>query len=236
MRAALLAVVLFAQASGPSDPNAMAMVRRVIDQKGGVSALRNLHTVVVETTTALHTRPESISSTTRTYIVYPDRYRVDAVVHDARGREATLVQTYDAGTAWVQDTDGVRDAPAATRSDFAAGVKRDVVSLLLGALDGTVRVRLLEPRVLEFSGAGLAPVRVSVDEAMNVTKLEYATPGADGRAIAAQELFSDYRVVDGVRVAFRAEVLNAGRPILTRTVTRVTINAPVDPSLFAKPR
>ena len=63
----------------------------------------------------------------------------------------------------------------------------------------------------------------------------YETPGPDGRPSQAEEVYSDYRRVDGIEVPFKASVLRDGRPILDRTLKSVTFNAAVDAALFKQP-
>jgi zinc protease len=222
-----------AQSRAAEDP-AITAVRRAIDAKGGMSALRGMKTLVADATTVLQTRPP-LTATTRSYVVYPDRFRIDAPLPGG----ITVVQVYDRGKAWMSDPNGVTDAPPAMRDDFAAGVRRDIVSLLLGAIDGDVRVRALptdgDSRVLEFSGRDLGPVRLYFDRDWLVTRETY-TVTIEGTPVAAEEVFSDYRTVSGVKVPFQAEVRRAGSPVVSRTLTNVSINAPVDPALFDKPQ
>ena len=52
----------------------------------------------------------------------------------------------------------------------------------------------------------------------------------------AVEVYSDYRRVDGIHVPFMAELLHNGRPILSRTLTKVAINGPLDDTLFTRPQ
>ena len=64
-----------------------------------------------------------------------------------------------------------------------------------------------------------------------VVRESYRLPGGMGMA---DELFSDYRDVDGLKVAFKASVRrNAARADCT--VTDVKVNVPFDPALFIKP-
>jgi hypothetical protein len=65
-----------------------------------------------------------------------------------------------------------------------------------------------------------------------VVKEAYPLPGG---AESAEEAFTDYRDVDGVKMAFRASLRRGGLLVMTRTVTDVKVNVPIDPSLFTKP-
>jgi hypothetical protein len=144
----------------------------------------------------------------------------------------------------VKDPTGVHDAPTAMRRDFSASVQRDVIPLLIAAAEGRLTLRLLpdEERdgmrltVLELSGPQLEPVRLFINDQVLIARQAYATPGPDGRPAQAEEVFSDYQSVEGIRVPFKATMLRDGRPILDRTLTRVSINTPVDEKLFTKPQ
>ena len=50
-----------------------------------------------------------------------------------------------------------------------------------------------------------------------------------------EELFTDYRTVNGVKIAFTANVRQGGRSVLERRVTGIRINVPLDPALFQRP-
>jgi hypothetical protein len=114
---------------------------------------------------------------------------------------------------------------AATRGDLAARALPD---------DRSSDGRTL--RVLEISGAGLDPVRLYVDDQMMVVKQSFVTTGPDGRPERAEEAFSDYRPVAGVRVPFQAAVSRDGHVLVRRTLTRVTFNEPIDIRIFDKPQ
>ncbi len=223
----------------PGDRQAAELLGRVVEMKGGLAALKAVRTLVADAETTLLIEGEGLRSTTKTYVLYPDRFRVDAVVGGAQ-----VVQIYNAGNAWVQDPGGVRPAPAAMRDDFAASVRRDTIQLLIGAVEGRLQVRALpdemtsegKRRVLEVSGPRLDDVRFHVDEHGLITRQIFFVQGPDGRRVRAEEAWSDYRTVDGIAVPFEARLFHDGRPILSRTITEIAFNAPVAERLFERPR
>jgi hypothetical protein len=222
-----------------TDPNAVAILKRVVDVKGGLDALKKVRTVVAEADTTFFVNGPSLSSKTRTYVIYPDKFRVDAKVQGA-----DVVQVFNGGNAWARDPAGVHDAPPGMRDDFAASVRRDMIPLLVAAAEGKLTVRLLPDegtggqvlKVLEISGTGLPPVKLYVDSQSLVVRQSFQTPAPDGKRIQAEEIFSDYRAVDGVQVPFRADVRRNGTLILSRTLTNVTFNSPLDDTLFVRPQ
>ncbi len=211
----------------------------MIEAKGGLSALKAVRSVVVDSETILQLPQGPVSSSTKTYIRYPDQFRVDARLGDA-----DVVQVYNAGDAWTRDPAGVHDAPAAMRDDFAASVRRDTIPLLIGADARRLAVRVLDEeapdgrplRVLEISGGQLDPVKLYLDRDMSIARHSYLVSGSDGRLVRMEEALSDYRDVSGVRIAFRAQLLRDGRPVLTRSVRSAQINTPVADSLFVRPQ
>jgi len=220
-----------------SDP-ASDVIRRVVQAKGGVDSLKSIRTVVVDADMSVTTARGPTIIPTKTYVVYPDKFRVDATFG---GQQS--IQAYNSGNAWVKDPAGVSAAPPAMRNDFAATVKRDTFPLLIAAAEGRLMTRLLAEegkdgavlKVVEVSGSGLEPVRLYIDRDYRIVRQTYTTPGPDGRPSQAEELFSDYRKVNGIDVPFKAAVLRNGQQILERTLRSVTFNTAVDPTLFQQP-
>ena len=228
-----------AKAAAAPDKGAVDLLRRVVETKGGLEALKGVKTVVAETQTTLQLQQGTLPSRTTTYIIYPDKFRVDAEVN---GTET--VQAYNAGKAWVKSPAGVQDAPPPMVAEFAAGVRRDMIPLLIDAAEGRLTVRAFPDQkgrdgrkmsVLEMSGPGVDRVRLYIDDQMLVAGQAYTRTDPTGRRILSEEVFSDYRVVDGIRVPFEAELLQNGQPILRRTLTKVVLNGPVSATLFTKP-
>jgi len=222
--------------NGPNGPN--DLIQRIVAAKGGLQALKSIRTVIVDADMTVNTLRGPTIIPTKTYVVYPDKFRVDATF---AGQQT--IQAYNSGTAWVKDPAGVAAAPPAMRNDFAATVRRDTFPLLIAAAEGRLTVRQQAEegsagavlKVLEISGPGLDPLRLYVDRDYRIVRQTYATPGPDGRSTRAEELFSDYRKVNGIDVPFKASVLRDGQKILDRTIKSVTFNTAVDLMLFQQP-
>jgi hypothetical protein len=226
-------------ATAQSDPRAVELLKRVVEAKGGLEALRKVRTVVADAETTFMMDQGPLTSPTKTYVAYPDQFRVDATVGGAQ-----VVQVYNAGVAWIRDPSGLHDAPAPMRDEFAASVRRDTIPMLIDASEGKLAVRLLPDeapdgrtlRVIEISGPQVAPVKLYIDAQNLIARQIFSAAGPDGRPVQAEEVFSDYRRIDGVQVPFKAEVVRSGRVILSRTLKNVTLNSPLDKTLFARPQ
>jgi zinc protease len=215
------------------------LIRKVVEAKGGLAKLKGVKTVVAEAKTTFRMQQGALESATKTYVIYPDKFRVDATVAGA-----DVWQVYNGGDAWQKDPNGVREAPEPMKHEFKASVRRDTIPLLIGAAEGTLTSKVLPEegqsgrvlRVLEISGKDLDPVRLYIDPSYLIARQRFTTAGPDGRPQEAEEAFSDYRAVDGIQVPFTAEVLRNGRVILQRTLTEVRFNTDIDPKLFDRPQ
>jgi zinc protease len=228
-----------APAALPNTKEARDLLQRVIDAKGGLAALKGVRTVVAEATTELAMQQGTMTSATKTYVVYPDKFRVDVDINDTK-----QTQVFNAGRAWMRGPQGVQDFPPAAQADMAASVRRDTIPMLIGAAEGRYNIRVLPDekshdgrlgKVLEISGIDLAPVRLLIDEKMRIAAQAFTTTLGPNRSVRAEEIFSDYREVGGVWVPYVAQVLYGGQPVQKRTLTKVALNEPVPDTLFEKP-
>jgi len=145
----------------------------------------------------------------------------------------------------VQSPAGVIDAPPPMLAEFAANVRRDLVSLLIDAAEGRLTARALPEqrgrdgrmvKVLEISGPDLDRVRLFIDDEMLIVGQAYTRTDPSGRSILAEEVFSDYRKVNGVSFPFEAQLLYNGQPIMKRRFTALSLNEPVSDTLFNRPQ
>jgi hypothetical protein len=244
-RARAMAYQRTSASAPPAKTDIDPLLHRVVTARGGLDALTTVKRIVADGDTIVTTPDGKLSAKTKSYIEYPSRMRVEAQLPNAQ-----IVQVYADGKAWVQDPGGVRDAPPDMLADFAASAKRDLVRLLVGAANGQLKVQALGEeghegqtlKVLGISGDGVPPVRLHIDpQSATVVKLTYDSrtpaPGDAGNAEPrpTEEIFSDYRVVDGVSIPFKATVKRGGMVLLERQLTNVQVNVPIDAAVFAKP-
>ncbi len=223
----------------PGGPSARALLARVIDAKGGLDTLRGIKTITAETrATGLGSNARQGTLDTLTYLQYPNRVRVES-----KSDGSTIVQAYDGTRAWVKDAQGISDVPQDRVRELEANLNRDTIAALLAAYDGRVRSRLLLDSkdeagklryAMELSGDALEPTVFYVDPGTHLIVKQTYVAGGPGRSVV-EELFSGYRVVDGVQIAFTTTVRIRGDAVLERRVTKLAINAQFGSTLFARP-
>jgi zinc protease len=221
---------------GAEDPK--ALLKEIIEAKGGLDALKRIRTVVADEDRTIITPNGRTALPTKTYVIYPDKFRVDSVLGGQQ-----IVHTYNSGAAWVKDLGGISAAPVAMRNDFAATARRDTYPMLIAAAEGRLALRLLPEegkdgevmKVLEVSGAEFPAMRLYVDKNFRIARQSYTASGPDGLPMKIEEVFSDYRAIDSVSVPFKASVLSNGRLIIERSIKSVTFNTRIDEKLFDQP-
>jgi zinc protease len=217
---------------------ARAFVEKVIEAKGGLERLRGVKTIVVKQTITSPGTGQARQLDTTTYIQYPDRFRTESPV--AGG--GVNVQVFDGRQLWVKDARGVREVPEAVARDVNATLRRDPVAMLVAAVDGGLRARVLPDvkdtkgrlnHAVELTAPDFNPVVLLVDpETWRIDKLTFVSD-APGRPVV-EEAFSDYRAVEGVQFAFEGARTN-GPQSIQRRIQDIQVNVPVDPSLFKRP-
>jgi zinc protease len=219
---------------------AAALLDQAIAAKGGLERLRGVKTIVVTQTLRSSSGDRRGLADATNVIQYPDRFRIEM-----KAPQGMSVQGFDGKETWTKDPrGGVQVGPAMLAQEARAGLRRDVIALLLAAKDGTVAVRALPDvqdasgkvsHALEFSARDLNPIVLSIDPANGlVTKQTFVAPPAAGGDLV-EETFSDYRAVDGVQFAFLAE-RTSGELKVERQVHEIKVNPPVDSATFSRPR
>jgi hypothetical protein len=217
-----------------------ALVDRAIGAMGGLDALRAIKTMRATATATLSTPQGPVEVETITYLQYPDRVRVEAEVP-----AGTVVQIYADGQACLKDPNGVREAPAAMRDDFHAGVAHNLVGALLAVHDGRAQARVVPdpaaegddaPDAVEVTAPGVEPFTLHFDgDSGRVVAERYTMTGPGGSRAVVEESFSGYRAVDGVELPFSAVVTRQGATVMQRAIRTVELNVSLDAALFRKP-
>ena len=219
-------------AAGERPDPARALLDKAIAAKGGLAKLRGIKTVRVEGTMTSESAGGPIVFPVVTSIAYPDRFRVDASMPGGK-----IAQVFAGGKYWIQGPDGVKELDAEMAAPIRAAIERDMVRVLLRAADGTLVVREVDSDdtrlgAIEVSGEALTPVTLFVNRDNGLIERARYLGGPDGRT---EEIYSDYRNVGGIQVAFHT-VVRRGRLLpLERDVKTIRYNVPLSPALFTRP-
>jgi hypothetical protein len=220
-------------------PSVHRLLDKMIAAKGGMERLRAIKNITA-TTKAIGLGPNAQQGTveTVTYLEYPNHVRVES-----RTPRGETVQVFDGTHAWVKDPMGTHEVPPQMVRDLEGNLRRDTVAALLAAADGQLTARqLLDARdekgavryAMELSGPDLDPTILYIDPDTSLVVKQSYVAGGRGTPLV-EEVFTDYRAVDGVQVAFSTTVRIRGESVLERRVMAFTVNTPVSPALFKRP-
>jgi hypothetical protein len=188
------------------------------------------------TDTVIEIEGKKVTVPTTIRVRYPGAFRVDSDMPAGR-----LTQVFDSGSFWIQDARGASVAPPGAAESMRGNVQRDSIALLLALADGRVKARrggdvTIEGRALPVLDVDVkpgGPLTLVLDPASGlILRQRYPAGSAAGGTV--EETFSDYRDVDGLRVAFAVRVRQPQGEV-TRVMRRFAINVPLDPALFTRP-
>ena len=221
----------------PVRQSARELVSEAVRAKGGLEKLRSVRTVKAVSTTWIDGPGGRIELPTTTYIRYPDAFRVDA-----QTPSGAVSQLFVGGSFWITDERGAREAPAALATEMGAAIQRDAIRLLLRlaemapAPDQTmVRLDGREMPAIEVSDPGATPLTIIFDPATGLIAGQRYTLESPNGPVAAAEAFSDYRDVEGLKIAYRTVLQRERAPRVERIVRSFEYNIPLDPALFSTP-
>ena len=216
----------------PQTDPARALIEKAIAAKGGLAKLQSIHTIRTEATTSYDTLKGPVPFSTITWIEYPERYRIEAEMPGGK-----VVQVYANGHYWIQDAGGTREAPAA--DSVRESLQRDTIPLLLKLAAGQLLVREIDtedPSLagVRISGEGMTPLTMFINRENGlIAGVRYESASQPG--VTTDELYDDYRDVNGVQIAFHTIVRRTGLPPIERDVKTFRINVPIAPAIFVKP-
>jgi zinc protease len=222
--------------AAPVSDEAKTLIDRAVRAKGGLDRLKTIRTVQAVTDTLVEIEGKKVTVPTTIRVRYPGAFRVDSDMPAGR-----LTQVFDSGTFWIQDARGASIAPPGAAESMRGNVQRDSIGLLLALADGRVKARrggdvTIDGRVLPVLDVDIkpgGPLTLVLDPMSGlILRLRYPAGSAAGGNV--EETFSDYRDVDGLKVAFAVKVRQPQGEV-TRVMRQFAINVPLDPGLFTRP-
>jgi zinc protease len=133
---------------------------------------------------------------------------------------------YSDGTSgWLSGMQGVRNLTPPVLKQVRGEAFRQLASLALSDRDPDRTVSEVADGVLEISSKEGESVRITLDEKTGLpAKLNYQQSPAEGGS-AVEEIFSDWRDVDGLHLPFQWSVMQGGKKFAGVTVQDYKINS-----------
>jgi zinc protease len=234
----------------PVDPKAAAAARRLVDEaiaaKGGKAKLAAIKAFKMTAAGETTMGPQTVKVETERTFVLPDKMRIDATLVGL----GKVVIGVDGKKGWQQAPNPktgktmIVDIGAADLMQIEFERWREPELILLKAADPAAKLRPAPDEVID--GKPQAVVKIAsplptVDVAIYIdkaTKLVTRTSYIDSASASAEtDEFSDYRAVNGIKIAHKrvSSATGQGARKTTLQLESVEIDPKIDPKVFAKP-
>ena len=224
------------EASEADITKAKRILAAAVDAHGGLEKLQAVKNVVMEGHANSPTGPQ-IEGTS--YYVYPDKFRQDLKM--PRGEMAYV---FDGTSGFVLMPMGVQPIPPQMANTFKDAVFRESLWLLTNLSQNDIPIQYAGTEDVQGKPTSILLLRQPSGEMMKlfvsedthyIVKIAYPD-SSQGITVNRETLLNDYRDVDGVKVAYHAVQNVEGQLFSESRVTRITLNAELEESLFQEPK
>ena len=226
------------EASEGDMAKAKAILAAAVEAHGGLEKLKSVKNIVWEGSILAGSQMGQMRAEAKSYYLYPDKLR-----QDLKLPQMEISQIYDGSTAFAVTPMGIQPFPPEAANAFKNIIAREPVWLLTHLLTNDIQVQYVGSEDVQGKPAHILLVpepsgevlRLFISEETHyIVKLAYRE-AAQG-VVANQETFlSDYRDVDGIKIAHHVLQNADGQLSSEVSVTSVTLNAELDASLFQEP-
>jgi hypothetical protein len=140
----------------------------------------------------------------------------------------------DGASGWLSGMQGAQNLTPPVLKQIRGEAFRQLAGLAMSDRDADRTVNYAGEGVIEISSKDGESVRLSVDEKTGIpAKLAYQqSPGEGGSAV--EEVFSDWRDVNGIRLPFQWTVMQGGKKFAGVTVQDYKINSGLTPEALGQ--
>jgi predicted Zn-dependent peptidase len=209
---------------------ARALIDQAIAAMGGLPRLQAIRDVSIKGKLKLTLPQGSFDATTEELILYPDRYKMVMTLP-----MMAITQVLDGTTGWMAQGAQVMDLPPNMAPELAKSIPTSAggIGLLVAAATGKAEVNSLSEDSVLWKSAEFE-VKMTFDKATHLpSKLAYKAQGMTGPA-ETESTLSDYREVDGLKVAHASLITQNGQKMGEGALTEVKFNPGASPDIFKR--
>jgi zinc protease len=176
---------------------------------------------------AVKDRTESIEGTMQGMKVKQrNRYLAPGYIRQEVELPFGKISSYSDGkTGWLQSPQGVMPLPAEVLKQAQGEMFRDLMHTIIADRDSSVQVNAVGRNAVQISSRDGNNVKIEFDEATGLPAREiYQEAGQNGPAEVV-ESFSDWREAGGIKVPFKIQIQQGGKPLGDLTVQEYKFNS-----------
>jgi zinc protease len=140
----------------------------------------------------------------------------------------------DGATGWISGMQGIANLSPPVLKQIQGEAFRQIAALALSDRDVNRTVNQSSDGVLDISSKDGESVHLTLDDKTGLpAKLAYQQSPAEG-GTAVEEIFSDWRDVDGLHLPYQWEVMQGGKKFATVTIEDYKINSGLTAEMLGK--
>jgi zinc protease len=154
-----------------------------------------------------------------------ERFIAPAYIREDQQLPFGTVTVYSDGkSGWMAGPQGAQPLPGPVMKQVEAEVFHNLLTLALSDADASRTVAASAPDILEIRDKGGNVTRLELNSAGLPAKQMYESMQMTGKSQPVEEVFSDWREVNGVKTPFHVVIRQSGKDFADLTVTEMKIN------------
>ncbi len=217
---------------------AREILAAAVDAHGGLENLKQVKTLVSKGKINMNTPAGEMTMEGKVTVALPSKARYDLTIQ-AMGM--TMSRVLGAESAWMASPQGSQTMPEVFAQEGRNEIFRLNPPLLTYVSGDEATVQHLGEEdvngkmadVILVSNTPAGSIKLFIDqESKHIVKKEFQALGQQGGPVQREEFYSDHRDISGVKIAFSIISIDNGEKAAEVTLSKVTINAEVDESIF----
>ena len=226
------------EASEAEMMKAKEILAAAVAAHGGLEKLQAAKNLVIEAQVTGNTPQGPMQIDATSYYVYPDKFR-----QDLKLPQGEMAYVFDGTSGFALTPMGVQPIPPQLAATFKDAVFRETLWLLTNLSQNDIPIQYAGTEDVQGKPASILLIpqpsgqmlKLFVSEETHyVVKLVYPD-SSQGVTVNRETIMEDYRDVDGVKVPYHVVQNVEGQLFSDSRITKITLNAELDETLFQEP-
>ena len=154
-----------------------------------------------------------------------------------------MTMVFDGNNAWVKSPMGIQDLPGSQKEEMLHEIYGDVHFILQNAEKGDYALQYLRDETIDGKAMSIVLVRhtpsnynvqLYIDSKSSLVMKKIAKQSGQKGPVTVEEVYSDYRLADGVQFPFKTVGSTDGKKSSEMTLTSIKLNTGIKEDAFKK--
>jgi outer membrane lipoprotein-sorting protein len=154
-----------------------------------------------------------------------------------------MTMVFDGNNAWVKSPMGIQDLPGSQKEEMLHEIYGDVHFILQNAEKGDYALQYLRDETIDGKAMSIVLVRhtpsnynvqLYIDSKSSLVMKKIAKQSGQKGPVTVEEVYSDYRLADGVQFPFKTVGTTDGKKSSEMTLTSIKLNTGIKEDAFKK--